>query len=340
MIRNINGINYVAMKKFIKIIIFLLITAQIIAFGSGCSSADNTLIARSKTTYEFFGTVSAVVVYDDFTKPQNVSRFEKMWSEICELLSEIERELSASVLSSDIYRFNTAEINTPVIVGEHTLAVMRKIADIRTTFPQYDPTVYPLVDLWALTPRFNENSYSPTLIYDRERTDGGFDLPDGVFVNAFTQLADFDSVIVDYENKTITKTKSVTVNIDGTNYEFTQQLDFGGMAKGYAVDMVMKIISNYGYEYGYFSCGTSSIALLKRAESASGVTIENAWSLGVQSPRFDTTVNFAEIYCKDVDISTSGDYQHCYFFDGARYCHIIDPASGYPVGAGADKGNR
>jgi len=326
------------MKKIIKIIIFLLITAQIFAFASGCSFADSTLFARSKTTYEFFGTVSTVVIYDDFTKPQNISRFEKMWDEICELLNEIESELSTSLMTSDIYRFNAAETNTPVTVGEHTLAVMQKIADIRAAFPQYDPTVYPLVDLWGLTPRFNENNYAPTEVYDRERTDGGFALPDSVFVDAFTQLIDFDSVIVDFENKTLTKTQSVAVDFGGTNYEYTQQLDFGGIAKGYAVDKVMEIVRSYGYEYGYFSCGTSSLALLKRAESANGVAIENAWSLGVQSPRFDTTANFAEIYCKDVEISTSGDYQHCYFLDGVRYCHIIDTASGYPVGAGSDKG--
>ena len=39
-------------------------------------------------------------------------------------------------------------------------------------------------------------------------------------------------------------------------------------------------------------------------------------------------------------LSTSGDYDHCRIVDGVRYCHIIDPAGGWPANTPAADGRQ
>ncbi|MFI5308639.1 MAG: FAD:protein FMN transferase, partial [Polyangiales bacterium] len=40
---------------------------------------------------------------------------------------------------------------------------------------------------------------------------------------------------------------------------------------------------------------------------------------------------FGFVDVTDASVSTSGDYEHSYFYQGKRYHHIIDPATGFPA---------
>ena len=60
------------------------------------------------------------------------------------------------------------------------------------------------------------------------------------------------------------------------------------------------------------------------------------WEITVNSPRSSfRTYYYATLRARDTMISTSGDYEQYYEIDGTRYCHIIDPQTGKPVGAGS-----
>jgi thiamine biosynthesis lipoprotein len=57
---------------------------------------------------------------------------------------------------------------------------------------------------------------------------------------------------------------------------------------------------------------------------------EKSWRVGIQHPRKPgpiATLNLEDGWA----IGTSGDYQRYFELDGVRYCHIIDPRSGYPA---------
>jgi len=54
--------------------------------------------------------------------------------------------------------------------------------------------------------------------------------------------------------------------------------------------------------------------------------------IALQDPRKAEIAATFEI--KDKSISTSGDYEQFFFRDGKRYCHIIDPRTGYPADSG------
>jgi thiamine biosynthesis lipoprotein len=53
------------------------------------------------------------------------------------------------------------------------------------------------------------------------------------------------------------------------------------------------------------------------------------WKVGIRSPRSDGIVGL--IAASNLAVVTSGDYERFFFGpDSVRYCHIIDPATGWP----------
>lgn len=100
------------------------------------------------------------------------------------------------------------------------------------------------------------------------------------------------------------------------------KLDLGGYAKGYALDIAAKYLREQDVKNALINIGGNVIALGKHGETP--------WRVGIQHPRQPTAL--ATI---DLDdgwaIGTSGDYQRFFMLNGQRYCHIIDPRTGYPA---------
>lgn len=100
------------------------------------------------------------------------------------------------------------------------------------------------------------------------------------------------------------------------------KLDLGGYAKGYALDKAADYLRSQQVKNALVNIGGNIIALGRHGDKA--------WRVGIQHPRKP-----AAIAALDLDdgwaIGTSGDYQRYFMLDGKRYCHLIDPRSGYPV---------
>ncbi len=100
------------------------------------------------------------------------------------------------------------------------------------------------------------------------------------------------------------------------------QLDFGGYAKGYALDRAADLLRADGIRNALINVGGNIMAL--------GDHAGRPWHIGLDSPRGKGFV--ATLDLKDGEaIGTSGDYRRYYEIDGKRYAHIIDPRTGYPV---------
>ena len=100
------------------------------------------------------------------------------------------------------------------------------------------------------------------------------------------------------------------------------QLDVGAVAKGYATELVAKMLENTSIHSYIISAGGN-------------VRLGNApldgrpnWGVGIQAPDGDKFAGseIAEtLYLSDCSVVTSGDYQRYYEVDGVRYSHLIDP---------------
>jgi thiamine biosynthesis lipoprotein len=103
------------------------------------------------------------------------------------------------------------------------------------------------------------------------------------------------------------------------------ELDFGGFGKEYAADRAAAILQTLGVRHGYVNLGGDMRVLGPQPDGS-------PWSIGIQDPRREDHT-MASIAVSSGALATSGDYERYIEVDGKRYCHILDPATGYPVTA-------
>ncbi|MFT7229138.1 MAG: thiamine biosynthesis lipoprotein [Methylophilaceae bacterium] len=100
------------------------------------------------------------------------------------------------------------------------------------------------------------------------------------------------------------------------------QLDLGGYAKGYALDIGLTYLKEQNIKHALINIGGNIIAL--------GQHGDKPWRVGIQHPRQPNAIATLALP-SGWAIGTSGDYQRYFELDGQRYCHVIDPNTGYPV---------
>jgi thiamine biosynthesis lipoprotein len=100
------------------------------------------------------------------------------------------------------------------------------------------------------------------------------------------------------------------------------QLDFGGYAKGYALDRAEQLLRAEGVKSALINIGGNVLAI--------GSKGSEPWRIGIQDPRRPSSIATLELHDGEA-IGTSGDYQRYFELDGKRYSHLIDPRSGEPV---------
>ncbi len=102
------------------------------------------------------------------------------------------------------------------------------------------------------------------------------------------------------------------------------QLDLGGYAKGYALDRAAKILRERGIHNALINIGGNIMAL--------GHNGKRNWRVGIQHPRKAGALASLELHDGEA-IGTSGDYQRYFMLGAIRYCHLINPRTGYPMQA-------
>ena len=86
--------------------------------GSCADNIDAKLTGKTKLTTDFFGTVSAMYVWDDFSDPAAERRFQSVWEEAKELLNEIE-----NVMVFDVLIVNKSSAATFINIGPSAFGI-------------------------------------------------------------------------------------------------------------------------------------------------------------------------------------------------------------------------
>lgn len=107
-------------------------------------------------------------------------------------------------------------------------------------------------------------------------------------------------------------------------------LDFGGYLKGVALDRAAASLRQDGVANALINIGGNVMALGTRDGRGA------PWRVGIQHPRPQVVggAPLASLELRDGEaIGTSGDYHRYFELGGRRYCHLLDPRSGFPAAA-------
>jgi len=143
-------------------------------------------------------------------------------------------------------------------------------------------------------------------------TDQKYKVPEETLIKETLKLVGSDKIILN-ENDNMVEFKLPGMKID-----------LGAIAKGFALDCAVAKLKQNNISSCLINAGGQVYAL--------GKGPEGSWRIAIQNPRKKQFSKIIEL--KDKSISTSGDYEQFFLNKGKRYCHIINPGTGYPVDSG------
>jgi thiamine biosynthesis lipoprotein len=216
---------------------------------------------------------------------------------VWEETKRLEEMLSRFIPGSDISRINKSSGIQCEKVSPDTYEVLSQAVKFsRISQGLFDITLGPLVTIWG---RGKEIGRPP----EEER------------INQLLPLVDYHNLILKPEQKTVLLQRA------------GQTIDLGGIGKGFAGDMLLKIFKRFGITSAFTNIGGNVVTLGTKPEGT-------PWRIGIRHPRQEGDL-IGIVSVENKAVVTSGDYQR-YFTDseGKRYHHILDPSTGYPSETG------
>lgn len=239
------------------------------------------------------------VIFNTIYEIEGATRQEQ--KNILKRLEEIESNISTNgntYPTSDVYRLNSAHSGLEINVGNDFIYLFEECLKYNSITKSFNPTIYPLVKKWH---------FDHTYIFDY--VPHLSELPSEHMISSSLLYCNLNNL--NHSNGLVSK------KVDGT------MIDFGAIAKGYAVDQIFEMIKGKN----------------KTVNIGGTIKTSKKTRVAVLDPR---TSNHNDPYTiidlNSESIATSGDYFRYYeiknyegFKDG-RYHHIIDPGTGYPSG--------
>ena len=155
----------------------------------------------------------------------------------------------------------------------------------------YDPTVQPLMKLWG---------------FRRKRKT----LPSAEEIAAAMSSVGWDKVKLDPANRTV---RFLAVGIG---------IDFGGIAKGFALEKVKEGFRRAGVKRAAADLGGNIGCLTPEKHEP--------FRIGIRDPESPSAL-LGSIEMRDHCVATSGNYERYVIIGGRQYTHIMDPRTGTPV---------
>ncbi|MDQ6530482.1 FAD:protein FMN transferase [Flavobacterium sp. LHD-85] len=162
-----------------------------------------------------------------------------------------------------------------------------------------------------------------------EITNGGFDISFAAmdriwkFDGSMTEMPSAEAIKksvekVGYKNIILDSTEStIFLKLKG------MKIGFGALGEGYATDKCRTMMIAKSVQAGIIN-GSGDMSTWGKQPNGKD------WKIGITNP-FKPDKILAAIPLKEGAVTTSGSYEKFVVFNGKRYSHIINPATGYPA---------
>lgn len=157
------------------------------------------------------------------------------------------------------------------------------------------------------------------------KSDGAFDITSGILRAAwdFSGSRPPDQASIDPLLSLIGLDK-ITLSCGSLRFSQPgQELDFGGLGKEFAADRAAEVCSALGAKSGFVDLAGDIRVIGPQPD-------KSPWTVGIRHPR-EPKLTIAQVALTNGALATSGDYERFFEFEGQRYCHILDPRTGWPV---------
>jgi len=275
-------------KKVIAIILSIIVIAigvyTVIEKNKDSNQSKDGLITE-KTNF-LLGTVVQIKLLE----PQP----DELFNEVFSLIKDIEDKMSISIENSEVIEINKNAGKSFVKVSPKTYYVIERGKYYsQLSNGKFDISIGSLVKLWGIG---SKEAKVPTQVeIDKELSKVG------------------------YTNILLNETeKSIMLAEEG------MVIDLGGIAKGYAADVIGDYLKSKNIHNAIIDLGGNILAL-----GGNGKT--DSWNIGIQDPFQARNKHLGIISLKDKTIVTSGVYERNFTEKGKTYHHILDPFTGYPV---------
>ena len=262
-----------------------LLMMTLVLAVSGCKESPHAVTV--KQSLEVMGTLAEVTVVATNSQTAQAA-IEAAYTR----LEDVNRLMSDYLNDSEIGRLNKLPAGERLAVSSETFAVLKKAREISLlSGGAFDITCRPLVELWKRAGKKNK-------------------LPDRAAIKKTLARVGFNKLQWDEPTRNI----SFTVE--------NMQIDLGGIAKGYALDLAAQALKKAGISSGLIDLGGDVLAIGSQADG-------RTWRIGIQHPFQKGLI--AKLALIDRTVATSGNQQRFFIIEGNKYSHIIDPRSGWPA---------
>jgi len=232
---------------------------------------------------------SAIIMSEDPRCPEGLERA------LFEAVDRVDRQMSTWKPESDLMKLNRTSLGVWTSLPEELFRVLEEaIAINRASSGLFDPAVGDIVDAWG----FGASSREPDAQTIRAQL--------GQKRAPTYELLEFDSA-----QRAVRKTAQM-------------KLDLCGIAKGYGVDAMAKVLDDFGINSGLVGIDGDMRAVGAKLDGT-------AWNVALEKPDYNMRDALGMVGLQDAAIATSGDYRHWVKIGDQSFSHTMDPRLGGPL---------
>lgn len=208
------------------------------------------------------------------------------------LLNSLDYSLSMFNPSSDISRINSLAGIHSADVPDYVMNVIRKAKTLHDlTDGTFNPLIGSLTRLWKI-------NHNDGIIPSQESIDEA------------VKFTDINNLVI-HDNSVFLKHNGCV-------------LDLGGIAKGYAGDLIANLFRNNGVKSALIDLGGNISVVGNNFEG-------DNWKIGIRDPFEPFTEPALVVQAHDTNIITSGNYERFKIHNGKKFSHFFNPGTGESI---------